>query len=142
MLNGWKNKKRFVIILPIHCKSRKMALNDVKSTKFLFWSSSAGEFWSQPNKNIYFLVWNYILYNVLICDVLLGEFLGKPGAKTLNHEACKQCNRKRQLMFSRVHDLYGYTKKINVLHTAWVTLLITYQPPSLLSECICHTVDI
>ena len=41
-----------------------------------------------------------------------------------------------------MHDLYGYTKKINVLHTAWVTLLITYQPPSLLSECICHTVDI
>ena len=41
--------------------------------------------------------------------------------------------------------MYVYTKKINLLHTACITLfIITYQLPSLLYmwECIGHTVDV
>lgn len=53
-------------------------------------------------------------------------------------------------MFSNVKyimtdQMYVYTKKINLLHTACITLfIITYQLPSLLYmwECICHTVDV
>ena len=51
-------------------------------------------------------------------------------------------------MFSNVKyimtdQMYVYTKKINLLHTACITLfIITYQLPSLLWECIGHTVDV